>query len=109
VLGTGQWFVVFAQSKGLQSQRLVSRHCRFCEDSTFTQRKPQNVLIDRHGVVRISDLGISKARDDDQEKTHTNTGTGTNTGTASITQSGTGSLTATAKVSCLFCCVSFRF
>jgi serine/threonine protein kinase len=49
--------------------------------------KPGNILIDRYGTLKITDLGISKERDNEGTQTNTATNTNTNTGTASNTAS----------------------
>lgn len=39
--------------------------------------KPDNLLLTKHGVVKVADLGLAKATDDDMSLTRTGTGAGT--------------------------------
>lgn len=39
--------------------------------------KPDNILVTRHGVVKVADLGLAKAIDDDMSMTQSGTGLGT--------------------------------
>jgi len=69
----------FSLGDSLHALITVARALEHAHELTMVHRdiKPDNILLTKKGIIKVADLGLAKAQDDDMQLTKTGTGAGT--------------------------------